>query len=59
MQNSDLTIGTKTKFPNYYWDWINEDWVMMAANPDLFDLFGQAFYRYVEVVNTAEDEPCF
>jgi hypothetical protein len=52
-------MSSETTFPNYYWDWINEDWAMMAANPDLFDLFGQAFYRYVEVVNTAEDEPCF
>ena len=52
-------MSSETTFPNYYWDWINEDWAMMAANPGMADLFGKAFYRYVEVVNTAEDEPCF
>jgi hypothetical protein len=57
MQNSDLTIGTETKFPNYYWDWINEDHgaaMKLQESKHLLNL--RTLYRYVDIVGEYDDE---
>ena len=45
------TTTSQVTYPNYYYDWINEDWVWSRLAPRTFEAALPHLYRFIQITN--------